>query len=291
MTALKNPHQILACTRIQPMEKTMMDDVRDIASYYNNDPEKEHMRLERHQLEVDMTWRFLDRSLPAQGSVLEIGAATGRYTLELARRGYTVTAVDLSAALLDMCERRIIEAGFAQRVQFVLTDARDLSLVETNDFDVVLMMGPLYHLFAEADRKLALAQAHARMRQGGLLFSSFISRLGIFGDIMQNVPDWIEKQDEVRSLLAHGKDPGSGPQTGFRGYFARVEEIAPLHESVGFETIALVGVEPGISADDDSYNQMQGRRRQLRLDLLYEISAEASIIGASRHLLYIGKKE
>jgi 2-polyprenyl-3-methyl-5-hydroxy-6-metoxy-1,4-benzoquinol methylase len=31
---------------------------------------------------------------------LEVGAATGRYTLELARRGYAVTAVDLSAALL-----------------------------------------------------------------------------------------------------------------------------------------------------------------------------------------------
>jgi GNAT superfamily N-acetyltransferase len=50
------------------------------------------------------------------------------------------------------------------------------------------------------------------------------------------------------------------------------------------------GFEPGISADDESYNKLQGKQRQLWLDLFYELSMEQSIIGASRHLLYIGKK-
>jgi hypothetical protein len=77
---------------------------------------------------------------------------------------------------------------------------------------------------------------------------------------------------------------------GFRGYFAKVSEISPLHEALGFETLALVGVEPAISADDESYNKLQGEQRQRWLDLLYEISAEESISGASRHLLYIGRK-
>jgi hypothetical protein len=77
---------------------------------------------------------------------------------------------------------------------------------------------------------------------------------------------------------------------GFRGYFATVGEIAPLHEAVGFKTIAVAGVEPGISADDESYNQLEGQQRQRWLDLLYAISAEPSIVGASRHLLYVGRK-
>jgi hypothetical protein len=50
-------------------------------------------------------------------------------------------------------------------------------------------------------------------------------------------------------------------------------------------------VEPAISADDESYNKLQGRQRQLWLDLFYEISTESTIIGASRHLLYIGRKK
>jgi hypothetical protein len=52
----------------------------------------------------------------------------------------------------------------------------------------------------------------------------------------------------------------------------------------------VVGVEPAISADDESYNKLQGKQRQQWLDLLVEISTEKSIIGASRHLLYIGRK-
>ena len=269
----------------------MRDDIRDIAAYYNNDPSREHSRLERHQLEHELTWRYLDQYLPAQGSILEIGAATGRYTLELLKRGYKVTAVDMSTALLEENKKSIAEAGMEHQVRFFEADARDLCKVTGRDFDAVLIMGPLYHLVVEADRKTALKEAFDRLRTGGVIFSSFISRFGIMGDLMKDVPQWIEDQEEVRSILVHGKDPEHYPEEGFRGYFAQVSEIPPLHEAIGFETITLAGVEPGISADDESYNKLEGKQRQLWLDLLYEISTEGSILGASRHLLYIGRKK
>jgi hypothetical protein len=110
------------------------------------------------------------------------------------------------------------------------------------------------------------------------------------GDMLKKVPEWIEDQADVQSLLARGRGPDDAPRGGFRGYFAHVSEIAPLHQSVGFETLTVVGVEPGISADDESYNNLQGKQRQLWLDLFYAIGAESSIIGASRHLLYVGRK-
>ena len=269
----------------------MHDDIRDIAAYYNNDPLREHSRLERHQLEHELTWRYLDKYLPAHGSILEIGAATGRYTLELAKRGYKVTAVDMSAALLEENKRSIASYGLDGQMQFVLADARDLSKVTGQDFDAVLLMGPLYHLVVEADRKAALNEAFDRLRVGGIICSAFISRFGIMGDLMKNVPEWIEDQEEVRSILEQGKDPDHYPEDSFRGYFAQVSEIPPLHEAIGFETITLAGVEPAISADDESYNRLEGKQRQLWLDLLFEISTEQSILGASRHLLYIGRKK
>jgi SAM-dependent methyltransferase len=269
----------------------MNDDVQDIAAYYNNNALREQTRLERHQLERDLTWRYLDQYLPERGSILEIGAATGRYTLDLAKRGYQVTAVDMSAGLLEENKRSIAEAGLEKQVRFVLADARNLSEVTECDFDAVLLMGPLYHLVVEADRKAALKEASDRMRMGGILFSAFISRFGIMGDLMRNVPEWIEDQEEVRSILEHGKDPHHYPQEGFRGYFATTTEIAPLHEAMEFETLTLAGVEPAIAADDESYNRLEGKQRQLWLDLLYEISTEPSILGTSRHLLYVGRKK
>jgi SAM-dependent methyltransferase len=268
----------------------MIDDVSEIAAFYNSDPDKEHARLKEHQLEFDLTWRYLDQYLPAQGNILEIGAATGRYTLELARRGYRLTAVDMSAALLEKCRENLLDAGLESRVQLLLADARDLSQVTERRFDAVLLMGPLYHLVVEADRKLALKEAFDRLRVEGIIFSPFISRFGIMGDLVKNLPDWIEDQKKVRSLLEKGKRPDGYPPGGFYGSFAKASELAPLHETIGFETLVVAGIEPGISADDESYNKLQGKQRQLWLDLFYEMSTEMSIIGASRHLLYIGKK-
>jgi hypothetical protein len=162
--------------------------------------------------------------------------------------------------------------------------------VPNTRFDAVLLMGPLYHLVLEADRVRAVRQATERLRGGGLLFSAFLSRLGTLGDLMRRMPEWIERREEVRWLLERGRRPDDQPRGGFRGYFARVSEIRPLHEALGLETVALAGVDPAISADDESYNRLRGTQRDLWLDLLFEVSSDETTVGASRHLLYVGRK-
>jgi S-adenosylmethionine-dependent methyltransferase len=269
----------------------MIDDVSDIAAFYDSDPRKEHLRLEREQLEYDLTWRYLERYLPSRASVLEVGAGTGRYTLELARRGYKTTAVDLSAANIAACRQNLAAAGLEKQVRLLVADGRDLHAVTERNFEAVLLMGPLYHLIESADRLLALKEAYDRLREGGLIFSALLSRYGTIADMLKNHPGWIEDQADVHSLLERGKRPDEYPGGGFRGYFVQTSEIAPLHEAGGFETMVVAGVEPAISADDASYNNLQGKQRRLWLDLLYEISTEKSILGASRHLLYIGRKK
>jgi len=268
----------------------MADDLSDIAAHYSDDPERERNRLVRHQLEHDLTWRYLDQYLPPRGSILEVGAATGTYTLELAKRGHNLTSVDLSATLLDECRVRLADEGLQKQVRVAVADARDLSRITERGFDASLLMGPLYHLVEKEDRMAALRQVADRLRVDGIIFSTFISRYGVMGDVMKVMPDWVEDQKEVQFLMAHGRRPDHYPKVGFRGYFATVPEIAPLHEALGFETLILAGVEPAISADDEIYNRLEGEQRRLWLDLLYEISTDESTIGASRHLLYIGRK-
>ncbi len=268
----------------------MSDDISDIAAYYDANVSSEHSRLEHHQLEFDLTWRFLERYLPAQGRLLEIGAATGRYTLPLAKRGYELTAVDLSPALAEACRSHLHGAGLVHRVRLVVADARNLAAVTETSFDAVLLMGPLYHLIDEADRQQAVQQAAARLRDGGLLVSSFISRFGGLSDLLKDRPDWINDQTEVTSVLTAGKRPDAQPRGGFRGYLARPSEVAPFHEALGFETLVVAGVEPCIGANDLSYNRLSAPQRGQWLDLLYAVSTEPSIMGASRHLLYIGRK-
>lgn len=269
----------------------MRDDISDIEALYNSGVEYEDSRLERHQLEFDLTLRYLSRYLPATGSILEIGAATGRYTLALCKRGYSVTAVDLSSALLERCKQRLEASGLHRQVQFIVADARDLHAVPDMTYDAVLLMGPLYHLIFEEDRRQAVRQAVERLHDGGLLFAAHLSRLGVLGDFIKRMPEWIERSDEVRSFLDSGRRPDEQPGGGFRGYFACVSEIRSLHEAFGMQTIVLAGVEPAISADDESYNKLQSPQRELWLDLLEKVSSAETTVGASRHLLYIGRKQ
>lgn len=268
----------------------MIDDSSDIAGFYDEDPEREHRRLEEHQLEQELTWRYLDQYLPADGSILDVGAGTGRYALQLAERGYTVTAVDLSPVLVEECERHVREQQLTDRVQVSIADARDLEALPSKTFDAVMMLGPLYHLIEESDRRLALQQAWERLKPGALIFTAFLSRLGVLADLIKSQPEWIDDSVHVRSLLEKGRRPDGSAPGGFRGYFARVSEIVPLHEVVGFETLALAGVEPIIGADDERFNRLKGERRGQWLEVFSEISTDPSIIGASRHLLYIGRK-
>ena len=100
-----------------------MDNLSDIIDFYNQNLESESTRLQRHQLERDLTWRYLKRYLPAQGSILEVGAATGVYTVDLARQGYAITAVDMSPVLLEECRRRLVENGLDHQVRIILGDA------------------------------------------------------------------------------------------------------------------------------------------------------------------------
>jgi S-adenosylmethionine-dependent methyltransferase len=268
----------------------MPDDVRDIQAYYANCVEKENMRLERCQQERDITWRYLDKYLPKRGRILEIGAATGAYTIPLAKKRYLVTAVDFSSKLLEICSKRVVSEGVKNNVTCHVADARDLAVVTHKNFDAVLLMGPLYHLVLKEDREKALYEAYYRLKNGGIIFSTFVSRYGIWGNIMTRLPFLIDWPENARSVLSDGKDKVV-PEGGFRGYFATPQEIVPLHEQLGFKTLVLAGIEPAGTVANEGYNSLNEERKKLWLDLLFSISTEPSVIGASDHLLYIGVKE
>jgi S-adenosylmethionine-dependent methyltransferase len=274
-----------------------MSDLADyIRKYYDRNVENERSRLERHPIERDITWRYLEKYLPPGGKVLDIGAAAGVYTIPLAQRGYTVTAADFSPELIRECEKQVREHGLEDRVTCLVADARDLSQVSDTDFDVVLMMGPLYHLILEEDRKTALKEAFVRMKPGGVIFSSLISRYGIWGDVMSTHPQVIEYQDDINTVLVEGRDPElpafglPASDSGFLGHYALVPEIAPLHERCGFRTLVTGGLEPAGIGADEHYKNLTEIQRKLWLNLLFSISVEPAIIGASCHILYVGEK-
>jgi SAM-dependent methyltransferase len=123
--------------------------------------------IECGSYEADLPlWRELARA--AGGSVLDVGAGTGRVTLDLAAHGHRVTALDLEPELLAELDMRAAAAGADRRVRTVVSDARAFSLGER--FSLVLVpMQTIQLLETEADRAAFLGCAAAHLAPGGVL--------------------------------------------------------------------------------------------------------------------------
>jgi SAM-dependent methyltransferase len=115
-------------------------------------------------------WRTLAEE--NDGPVLDIGAGTGRVTLDLARRGHRVTALDLDGELLTELERR----GRGLQIETVAADARSFELDER--FALCLVPMQTIQLLGGADgRARFLRCAKAHLRPGGTLAAALTSRL------------------------------------------------------------------------------------------------------------------
>src|SRR4051794_41154085 len=132
----------------------------------------EDVRLTRSphgRLELARTVELLDRVLPAPpGRVLDVGGGTGVHARWLVTAGFDVTLVDLMPG-------HVRRAARIDGVEAVLGDARSLSL-EDGEFDVVLVLGPLYHLTEASDRLAALREARRVARPGAPVAAAAIGR-------------------------------------------------------------------------------------------------------------------
>jgi S-adenosylmethionine-dependent methyltransferase len=261
-----------------------------VETYYDQNAQEEWNRLDRHKVEFQLTMRALSEFLPAApAKLIEIGGGPGRYAIHLAQRGYQVTLADLSSASLKLARQKAVEAE-VELEAFVHANALDLAAFPAASFDAALLLGPLYHLHKPEERQSALQQAKRLLKPGGLVFASFITRFAGFRDaavhgysFVQDDPAYSEK------LLETGiHDNGVGFTD---AYFAHPDEVIPLGESAGFTTLRLMGCEGVLSGHEEYVNSLSGAGHDFWLDINYRMAQEPCLLGASDHLLYIGRKE
>ena len=265
---------------------------RHVELSYDRQPEREWERLDRHRTELAVTLRALDDHLPRPPArVLDCGGGPGRYAIELARRGYQVTLYDLSAGCLRLAREKAAAAG-VRLAGFEQGTATDLSRFADETFDAVLLMGPLYHLLQEAERRRALAEAVRVLKSGGPLFAAFIGRYAVPRWAAANEPAWpVENSDLLATILASGVLPPRGAEgEGFVAYFAHPAEVVPLCQSAGLEVVTVLGVEGAVSLIEDGVNALSGPAWETWVALNYRLAADPIIHGAVEHLLAVAVK-
>ena len=141
---------------------------------------------------------------------------------------------DVSKGNLELARQKAAERNI-ELSAIIQTDARALGLFAGSQFDAVLLMGPLYHLLQLQERELTLLEAGRRLKQGGFLFASAITRFAPIRHIAENDPEMIIREPEKFSEIVDlgiSRAGGAGLKPDY--YFSLPEELMRMISAAGF---------------------------------------------------------
>ncbi|MGA2167330.1 MAG: class I SAM-dependent methyltransferase [Terracidiphilus sp.] len=275
------------------MDEQLPEIDSDIAEYYRQAPEERRLEEGAFLLESLRTRELIERHAPASpATVVDIGGAAGAYALWLAEAGYSVHLLDPIPRLVAEAERRSVVAP-RPLASCAVGDARNLPFPDKMA-DLVLLLGPLYHLTAAQDRAGALDEAARVLKPGGCLFAAAVCR---WASALDGLARDLFEDPQFTAIV--GQDLRDGQHRNLSGhldyfttaYFHRPEDLRAEVLDAGFEMVGLFGIEgPGWILPDVGERLADGRRREDLLRVARWLESEPTMLAASAHLLAVARK-
>jgi len=162
-------------------------------------------------------------------------------------------------------------------------------------FDVVLMMGPLYHLINKKDRIKALREARRVLRRDGIFFGAAISR---FAWLMDSFYYGLVKDPDCVKIM--NRDLLSGQHRNYTrkfNYFTTAFLTLPqaLRKEVkqaGFKSVQVLAIEAfGSHIPGFNKNWHNPKFMKLLLKTIDKVEKDSSLLGMSNHIMAVAKKK
>lgn len=180
-----------------------------VANLYGKIADYENNRLATHPMEREITLRAISQALatsetsPAERKrIADVGGGPGKIAFALADQGHHVDLIDLSPDLIRLAQVEQDQRGASDENQALLEsisvgDALDKIPLTNDSYDAVLLLGPLYHLMEETERKQAVENALSLAKpRGGFIFCAFISKEAHLRDIAMRDPARLLRQKD-----------------------------------------------------------------------------------------------
>ncbi|MCM1182791.1 MAG: class I SAM-dependent methyltransferase [Roseburia sp.] len=259
-----------------------------IDSYENYREEDRLTTNNARKIEFITTSKILDEHLDRNCKILDCAAGTGIYAFYLADKGHMVTATDITPRHIDIINKQKVKHHF--QIETAVLDATDMSVFEDNSFDVVLNMGPFYHLITESEREKCLSECIRVLRKGGLLVTAYIPRFYVFQYVAMSDEKFLNaalaKQLIETGVLRHDDENCFWTDT----YYSSKEEMEALYQSHQLKVtdhFAQDGLAPLLHEKVDSWSE---EKFKIWCDYHYSVCREASVLGSSNHAVIIGTK-
>jgi len=257
-----------------------------IENHYSNYDEEARLGYRHGMVEFLTTMRYIQKHLMPGAKVAEIGAGTGRYSRAIADMGYTVEAVELVPHNIEVFKSKI---AFNQNINVVQGNALDLNMLTNDTFDITLLLGPMYHLYTEADKQQAIGEALRITKPGGVVFVAYcISDASILEDAFGNGLSMIS------DYLAKGQiDPGnfattSLPENIFE--LVRKEDIDRLMANFSVQRLHYVATDMISRFIREGLANMSDENFDMYLRYHYAVCERPDMIGLTHHSLDIFRK-
>ncbi len=156
----------------------MNAEIQILTDAYNDGAHEEYMRLAspiRKKLEFETICRYIESHAADNAVIIDIGCGPGRYAEHFLEKGHSVGCVDLSAKSLKLLSDRI-EPTLSNKLLFnTVSCATSLDWIDRNTADIILLMGPMYHLTGNYARLKVLQHCHRILKPNGKLAVMYLS--------------------------------------------------------------------------------------------------------------------
>lgn len=240
----------------------------------------EDSRLNRSQaarVEFLTTVRYIERFLKPGDRLLDVGAGAGEYSLYFAGLGYEVCALELAESNLRAFQKKLRPRD---RLELVQGNAVDLGRYEDGSFDVVLVLGPLYHLRRDEDKQKCIAEAKRVLKPGGKLFFAFISNdMVILTEFFRCQKYFTEGDYDKETFRLED----------FPFVFHTVDAARKVLTDGGIHILHEVASDGVSELLEDKINAMDDKNYAQYLRYHFYICEKKELLGMSNHLLFVGE--
>ncbi len=255
-----------------------------LENFYENYDEDGRLASRRGSVEFLTTLRYVERYLCDGMQILEIGAGTGRYSHYFARKGYCVDAVELVAHNI---ERFKANTQSGESVSVRQGNAVNLDGISADSYDLVLLLGPMYHLFTEADKQAALREAVRVAKPGGIVCVAYCM-------MDASILDYGFRRGNVFSLIKRGLlNPKTyTAESVIEGVFElyRQPQIDALIAMLPVQRLHFVGTDMYTKYIPNEIDQMDDALFAQYLAYHFMICERSDMVGISHHTLDVLRK-